>query len=122
VNSLAATEVELARLENERQKVLAKQLRIIRGSFIKCAKCGENSKLFSWTFIQDMFYVEPYSCTGGDYWLNSETRCCHIVCPKCEGEIYLYNDPQRDKIVNLIKANPFGKDKLFHEVKKRQKD
>ena len=119
MGNLAIVQGKLERLENKRRKVREEQRTIIKRSLIKCTACGKQSRLFSWSFIQNQYYVEPYSCTGGDYWLNSETRCCHIVCPKCGEEIYLYNHPQRDKIVELVDSHHFSKSELFQKVKEK---
>lgn len=44
------------------------------------APCGQRSLFSKWKFIQEYYYVAPYSCTGGDYWLPGESK---LVCPKC---------------------------------------
>ena len=119
MSNLAVVQGKLDRLEDERKKVREEWRDIIRRSFINCTKCGKQSGLFSWTFIQDQYYIEPYSCTSGDYWLNSKTECCHVVCPKCGEEIYLYNHPRRDKIVELVDSRHFGKSELFQKVEER---
>ena len=119
MSSLAVVQKKLDRLKNERDQARGEQLDIIKRSLIQCTKCRKKSRLSSWTFIQGRYYVEPYSCTGGAYWLNSETYLCHIVCPKCDEEIYLCNYPQRDSIVNFIDSHFFSKSELFQKVEKR---
>ena len=121
MSNLVVVQNKLNRLENERKRAREEQRDIIRRSLIRCTVCRKQSRLFSWTFIQDKYYVEPYSCTGGDYWLNSETRGCHLVCPKCSGEIYLYNHPQRDRVVELVDSHHFSKKELFSKVMERAK-
>jgi len=42
--------------------------------------CGTFHKISDLTYIQTHYYVKPYSCTGGDYWSESEGQ---FTCPKC---------------------------------------
>ncbi len=120
---LTVIERDLAALQTNQAQLYQRQLAAIRRKFIRCSKCHKNSRLASWSFIQGMFYVEPFSCTGGDYWLNSQTSSCHITCPKCGYENYIYNHPDRDRIVELLdkKLNPHSKADAFKNVTTRQK-
>lgn len=117
MKSFATVQRKLKELENERKKVLAAKMDIIRRYYILCATCGVKSRLSRWVFIQDQYYVQPYSCNGGAYWKNYATQNCHILCPKCGTADYLFNHPQRDKIVNLTDSREFVKYDLFSEVK-----
>lgn len=117
MKTLAAVQKKLDELKKENRRVVEIKRDIIRHKFILCTGCRKKSLLFSWIFIQNTYYVAPDSCTGGDYWLHSETKCCHIICPKCDKKLYLYNHPQRDAIIGLIDSHEFFKKDLFREVR-----
>ncbi len=119
MTSLAATEKKMKVLQDEMKKVREEQRDIIRSYPVLCSKCKKMTKLSSWIFIQNRFYIEPHSCTAGDYWKDSETECCHIVCPECKEEAYLYRHSQRDQIVLLVDSYSFSKKELFDRVEKR---
>lgn len=121
MGKLAVVQDKLDRLENKRKRVKEEQRDVIRNSLIRCMMCSRRSRLSSWVFIQDQWYVRPYSCTDGDYWSPSATEVCHIVCPKCSKENYLYNHSQRDRIVELIDSHQFAKTDLFKEVEERRR-
>jgi len=98
-------------------KLAQEQLRsAVRNSLILCPRCKTKSALWMWTFIQDMHYVSPYSCNEGDYWSAQETKCCHLVCPKCNMETYIYNHPHVENIVELVDSHKFRKSVLFDAV------
>ena len=42
--------------------------------------CGTLHKISDLTYIQQHYYVKPYSCSGGDYWSEGEGQ---FVCPTC---------------------------------------
>lgn len=118
------TEIEkikarMARLV-EKLKVAKEDLhKAIRNTNILCAKCGKEAVLHTWKFIQDKYYVRPYSCNEGDYWTSSETKLCHIVCPGCGAENYIYNHPHCQNIVELVDSHGFNKRVLFDAVEER---
>lgn len=116
MSSLAVAERKLENLEQRHRHALDEKLQAIRRSVITCAKCKQGSQISSWIFIQNHYYVEPYSCTGGAYWIASETEVCHIICPKCGTRHYIYNDLQRDKIVQLVDDGKFFKNDIFDKV------
>ncbi|MBI2676650.1 MAG: hypothetical protein HYX21_01675 [Candidatus Yanofskybacteria bacterium] len=107
---------QLDKLDNDRVGVLKQKLQVIQRILVKYVKCHKKSRLGTWSFIQDRWYVEPYSCTGGDYWNYSKTETCDIVCPKCNSENYIYNHPQKDKIVELVDGHHFSTANIFKEV------
>lgn len=108
---------ELKRLEELRKKILERKSDILRNKLIKCANCGKQNKVREWSFVQKYWYVPPHGCTGGDYWKPHEHDTCDIMCPKCASKNYIYNHPQKPKILQIIKDNPrFGTDGLFKEV------
>ena len=48
---------------------------------IECVCCKTKHKIKDLTAIQTYSYVEPYSCSGGDYWNESELM---FICPVTE--------------------------------------
>src|SRR3989338_3214362 len=101
MSDIAVIERRLTTLDSEKKDLLNAKLTAIGRRIIRCISCKKSSQLRLWTFIQDHWYERPYSCSGGDTWHTSKTELCHIVCPKCDTENYIYNHPQREKIINL---------------------
>lgn len=118
---LSGYDIELHLLAQENARLLAEKLAAIQRMFIRCSSCHKESRLSSWTFVQDYWYERPYSCTGGDTWHTSATNVCDIICPKCGFENYIYNHAQREKIVHLVDDSDFrwNKHKLFAGVKEK---
>lgn len=112
-------EEEIRELDKKRRNLFKKLKRAIRGSFLRCPKCGKNSRISSWTFVQKSFYVVPYGCTQGDYWKKNEVETCDIVCPS--GELtYIYNAKLKDRLISLLSHNPFEKKEIFGKVINRE--
>lgn len=59
--------------------------------------CGQFFLLGDAVLIQTQFYVEPYSCTGGDYWKDDELR---LECPHCGRELRLFDSPDLAKLAS----------------------
>lgn len=80
----------------------------------KCA-CGTKHKFKQCDAIQTYFYVAPYGCTGGDYWLPGEIR---IVCPvdNRENRILFHDYPR--KLQNRFRILY---DSKFKSISKRYK-
>ena len=121
MTTLTGLRREMDALNKKRDDLKNEELNAIGRKMIRCVGCGERSQLSAWIFIQDMWYVRPYSCTGGAYWRHHETRTCYMRCPKCGNEMYINNDPQRDKIVELVDSVPsFLKEEIFvNDIEKR---
>jgi hypothetical protein len=73
--SVASIEKEIDRLENDLE--LAK-----KNKLIKCIHCGAKRAAKNIVYIQTLWYQGPYSCTGGDHWLNGEGKFNCLVCGK----------------------------------------
>ena len=114
--TISAIQRKLDKLDSDRSETLKQKLQAIQRSLVICIKCRKKSRLGSWAFIQGRHYIRPYSCNGGDYWVYSKTEVCEIICPKCGAENYIYNHPQRNKIVELVTVNPFSKEQIFKNV------
>ena len=62
-------------------KNLQEELEDAKGDELFCCEhCGKRTKVSNTTVINKQQYVEPYSCSGGDYWRHLYHM---IVCDKC---------------------------------------
>ena len=68
---------------------------------LTCTECKKTSRLAKWDYVQGHWYEGPWGCTGGDTWHSSKTEVCHLACPHCRQMNYIYNHPDRTKIVEL---------------------
>lgn len=61
---------------------LAGELAILRRQqTIPCGKCEAVHEIGDLVFVQIEYYKEPYSCTGGDYYYDSDEN--EFICPSC---------------------------------------
>lgn len=58
---------------------------------VQCSECERRTPVSKLVYIQTHYYIEPYSCTGGDYWRPGEGK---FQCPKCGFLNRLYNRPE----------------------------
>ena len=66
-------QVELDRVNNE--------LEVAKGDeMITCSHCNSRTAVKHLTLLRHHNYVEPYSCSGGDYWTHDYDV---VVCHKC---------------------------------------
>ncbi len=93
----------------------------IKRQYIFCLSCQKNSRFGSWIFIQERYYVPPRSCNDGDYWNNSEVDVCDLICPKCISNSYVYNHPNKDKIVYAVRKLCFTPREVFGEVRESKR-
>ena len=85
---------------------------------VDCPNCGKESPISSWVFIQDI--EKLYIRLEGDPVLSElEDERCHLICPRCDGEISLYHHPQKISVLSSIQF--LGIEKLFAKVIKREK-
>lgn len=61
--------------------------------------CGRKFRIGVLQYIQNEWYVEPYSCTGGDYW---NTGSVYTICPNCGSKILITDQYLLDR-PNLFK-------------------
>lgn len=77
------TRILLKNLVERREKQLSTKV-------IKCASCEKSNKIKDIELVGVETYVQPYSCTGGDYWQHSEYN---YICPHCQvRNRFLFND------------------------------
>lgn len=53
----------------------------------KCPLCKRGTQIGRLHLIAMKFYVAPYSCTGGDYWIVGDRPEYKIHCPKCDRNV-----------------------------------
>lgn len=63
--------------------------------------CGAELRVGALVYLQTHWYVEPFSCTGGDYWNAGEGQ---FICPKCGAKNRLYERPEVEKLKRYFKA------------------
>lgn len=117
MTALQQIEVFIEGHQAEIKNLNEKRDRAIQGHLIKCGHCGKMSKLGSWVFIWGHWYVEPWGCTGGDYWnadsVDNHCSTSYIRCSKCgeESRLYHYGEERR----NFFMSHKY----LFREVEDR---
>jgi hypothetical protein len=62
------------RLEDELKSLRSQQT-------LRCAKCDATDMIQDLVYVQVEYYKKPYSCTGGDYWYDSDKS--EYICPHC---------------------------------------
>ena len=60
----------------------AERLSLLSSTTVVCSnkKCGASSCVCDLVLLRYMYYVEPYSCTGGDYWTCSYVGFYCLIC------------------------------------------
>ncbi len=72
--------------------------------------CGKKTQIGKLTHIQPFYYVEPYGCTGGDYWATEDES--QWDCPKCGHRNRAYKYDRFE--VFALKRN-FGQQATTHD-------
>lgn len=123
MRNLKVIDAELEQLKAKRTnefKILRdEQLTAIRRSLVQCVQCSKKSKLSQWTFIQNLWYSPAIRNEDGG-WQYHKTETCYITCPRCDGENYINNHPQKEKVIRLITSYSFRKDEIFQKVVERK--
>jgi rubrerythrin len=86
-----ADKKRLEELRAEIDQIRARNKKAKARKMLTCGWCGARRRVSSLKLIQTYFYIEPYSCTGGDYWKEGEKQ---YECPSC-GK--LMRDPGKDR-------------------------
>jgi hypothetical protein len=103
--------------EKEMKRIQSEIIAEIKSQLFTCTHCKLTMPLESWSFIQNHWYTEPYGCTGGDYWNNSDMETCHVSCPQCGKQNYIYNHMQKVDLVSYFKEKIWlGKKDVFSKV------
>lgn len=84
---------------------------IVCSGVLRSRHCGKKFEVSRLLYIQNECYVEPYSCTGGDYW---EDGGVFTICPNCGESIriidqYLLDSP------NLFKEKLYERNGKLYE-------
>ncbi|CAN5117554.1 hypothetical protein BH11PAT3_BH11PAT3_2380 [soil metagenome] len=89
---------------------------VARASEFACVYCKKASPLSLWSFVQSRWYTPPSGCTDGAYWNDTEPKCCHIMCPHCTKQNYLYVHPQLEEILLYMETAKISAEKIFSKV------
>jgi hypothetical protein len=119
MDQIRETQEKLDRLDEKRAELSKQKLEAIQAVPIACIACKQYTSLGDWIFIQKLWWVPPSGCTEGAYWKNHQTHTCDLRCPQCSYENYIYNHPQKAKIVELVDHHGFYEKKIFKNVEER---
>lgn len=78
---MANLESRLAKIDQERERILEEIEKRNKRKKIKCACCDDFYTIEKLTVIQTHWYTPPSGCTDGDYWNQGELQ---FVCPVTE--------------------------------------
>lgn len=104
-------ETQILDLEKQITDLRNKQLSNAKRTLITCRTCKKSSVIGKWVFIYHL-----WSNSWDDHYNHSEPNTCHIVCPKCKHTNYIYNHPQKTKILNTIEPYKGCLSQLFGSV------
>ena len=108
-------------LNNRLSELRKQKLAALRRTFLKCRACKKTSRLSNWVFLQTVWWVPPHGCTEGGYWRDEDVDTCFVGCPNCQANIYIYNDPQKDKLRKMAKSEFVFQD-LFRKVQRIERN
>lgn len=80
-----------------------------RDQKLQCGWCGKRHAVRKLTLIQTHWYVEPYSCTGGDYWNQGEKQ---YECPSCGQRMRDLDRPWKDCDPKIAKLARYFKETI----------
>ena len=92
------------------------RIKVLRRQVLFCEHCKKRSQLSRWNFLQTHWYEAPYSCAGGDTWHQNETEVCYVACPKCGKWNYIYNHPQKVRILKTLNGYRLHPSQIFARV------
>lgn len=78
-------------LEKQIELLKQKLAKTRKNKKFRCPNCNQITPLRKLDLLISQFYVEPYSCTGGDYWTEGDNPTYYITCPKCNKENRIYS-------------------------------
>ncbi len=109
------TEVE--KLEAQAKKLAEKLAEAKRNLQYECPDCKAKTSIKDLTLQKEIFYVEPYGCTAGDYWTEGSSPEFAIVCPCCSKRTtyHEYKDHGWDIDQNKKRYEALGVTKLLDE-------
>lgn len=104
---------DIEKAQKQLDKLKNKQDKQYKNIGVLCAKCGHGNKVKDITIRQHQYYVEPYGCTGGDYWTLGTNPDRSFICGKCNivNRMFGYED---DSIYWILK--PFLKHETVYEL------
>lgn len=90
----------IEKLQREATELNKKLAAARKRSLLTCSSCKKRTSVSKLVYIQTHWYVQPYGCTGGDYWRAGEGR---YECPKCGYENRLHDRPRATSLKYYFK-------------------
>lgn len=75
---------------------------LVKASPFTCEHCKVVSPLGACYFVQNHWYEGPHGCAGGACWHGTKVEGCHVACPSCGKQNYIYNHRQRAELQESI--------------------
>ena len=79
---------KLEKIEEQIASLELQKIKLKNATVAKCTHCHKGTQISKLVYYQPMYYVAPYSCTGGDYWEEYKDESLW-VCPKCNKFVWL---------------------------------
>jgi hypothetical protein len=99
---------EVAELEQEMKALEKKRDELLGRTLVQCINsrygkgCGKKHRICNLVYIRTHWYVQPYGCTGGDYWNEGEGN---FICPACQHRNTLVDWHGRDPVIGREKLS-----------------
>lgn len=77
MNAIARLDSQIAELQSNIETLENKKIKLRKNQSFKCG-CGVSHQFKNCVVVRTHWYVQPYSCSGGDYWNEGKF---HIICP-----------------------------------------
>lgn len=98
---VAAIDAQIAELQVQRDVVQ-------RGRLVACVKCKVQTPISALAYVQLHSYVQPYGCTGGDYWYEGDGL---FDCPSCTATNRIPKENEKNPLI-LARSTHVGLAKL----------
>lgn len=110
---LAKIDAEVAAHKAEITRLGRDKIAQAKNTIFTCGSCKKRVPFARCDFIQEHWYERPHSCNEGGSWNNSEVGFCHILCPLCLEENYIYTHTDREKILFLLAVHKLDPEAIF---------
>ena len=104
------------------QSVHSQKVTLVRNRKYSCPFCQHVGSLSTWGFLQGHTYTSPSGCSGGDYWTPNDTDVCHLICPACIKQVYIYNYTEKESLLYLIGSIGVEKKEIFAMIYNKHGD
>lgn len=105
--ALQKAEAQIARCKKALAAAVAERNRQLSKTLVACESsvlgrgCGEQHMIKDLIYIQTHYYIAPYGCSSGDYWLPGEGN---FICPTCGNRNRLYDRKEIQTLKHLFKS------------------